>query len=208
MQSGGLNPEAQQGKMKGYIYICKMRYEGKSYYKIGRTTDLGKRELALRTANPFFRIVAKKESCRHQREEKEIHSALKDQRFELEWYELTDDQYAALIANFNFDDYSDDERAENLRLARIIIKPSPVKKEKNHTVIKPGSSNLYHVFKKSKKDYAGELFYRWYYYFYDQNGKKIQKACRGCRTRSEAENFIRSIPSEVNQKGQLTIVNS
>jgi hypothetical protein len=38
-----------------------MRYEGKLYYKIGPTADLGKRELALRTANPFLRIVAKKE---------------------------------------------------------------------------------------------------------------------------------------------------
>lgn len=47
--------------MKGFIYICKMRYEGKLYYKIGPTADLGKRELALRTANPFLRIVAKKE---------------------------------------------------------------------------------------------------------------------------------------------------
>jgi hypothetical protein len=32
---------------------------------------------------------------------------------------LTGDQYAALIADFNFDGYSDDERAENLRLTRI-----------------------------------------------------------------------------------------
>jgi hypothetical protein len=192
--------------MKGLIYICKMRYEGKSYYKIGRTTDLGRRELALRTANPFLRIIAKKETYRHQREEKEIHSAIKERHFELEWFELTDEQYTALFNDFHFENYSDDERAVNLRLARIIIKPVPVKKENIRTVIKP--SDLYHVLKKSKKDYAGKLFYRWYYYFYDQNGKKIQKACRGCHTRQEAESFIRSIPSEVNQKGQLTIVNS
>jgi hypothetical protein len=170
--------------MKGFIYICKMRYEEKSYYKIGRTTDLGKRELALRTANPFLRIVAKKESYRHQREEKEIHNAIKDWRFELEWYELTDDQYAALITNFNFDGYSDGERAENLRLARI-----------RHKI---RSSEIYHVFKKQKKTKAGKAFFRWYYYFTNRDGKKIQKACRGCRTREEAENFIRTIPAEVN----------
>jgi hypothetical protein len=175
--------------MKGLIYICKMRYEGKSYYKIGRTTDLGKRELALRTANPFLRIVAKKESYRYQKEEKEIHNAIKEWHFDLEWFELTDDQYTTLFNDFHFKDYSEDERAVNLQLARI---PAPVEKEKTRT------ANPYHVFNKPKKNRAGERFYRWYYYFYDQNGKKIQKACRGCRTRPGAENFVRSIPSEVN----------
>jgi hypothetical protein len=171
--------------MKGLIYICKMRHGGKSYYKIGRTTDLGKRELALRTANPFLRIVAKKESYRHQREEKEIHSVLKERHFELEWYKLTDEQYTALFKDFQFEDYSEDERAENLQLARLMAP-------------KARSSDLYHIFKKPKKDNAGKRFYRWYYYFYDQYGKKIQKACRGCRTRPEAEDFINAISSEVN----------
>jgi hypothetical protein len=175
--------------MKGFIYICKMRYEGKSYYKIGRTTDLGKRELALRTANPFLRIVAKKESYRYQKEEKEIHTAIKERHFDLEWFELADDQYTTLFNDFHFKDYFDDERAVNLQLARI---PAPVEKERTHT------ANPYHVFNKPKINRAGERFYRWYYYFYDQNGKKIQKACRGCRTRPEAENFVRAIPSEVN----------
>jgi integrase len=52
----------------------------------------------------------------------------------------------------------------------------------------------YHVFKKSKKDRSGKRFYRWYYYFYDQNGKKIQKACPKCRNRSDAESYIRTLP--------------
>jgi hypothetical protein len=121
-------------------------------YKISRTTDLGKRELALRTANPFLTIVAKKESSRNQRKEKEIHSALKERRFEPEWYKLTDEQYTALFNDFHFKDYSEDERAENLRLAR--------------TVTKARSSDLYHVFKKPKKDSTGKRFYRWYYYFW------------------------------------------
>jgi hypothetical protein len=190
--------------MKGLIYICKMLHEGKSYYKIGRTTDLGKRELALRTANPFLRIVAKKESYRHQREEKEIHYALKERHFDLEWFELTDEQYVVLVSDFHFQDYSDDERAENLRLARLTAPQyRPEKTNPRHN-----SNEQYHVFKKPRKNRAGERFFRWYYYFYDQNGKKIQKACRGCRTRSEAENFIRTIPSDVNPKSQPLIVNS
>jgi len=52
----------------------------------------------------------------------------------------------------------------------------------------------YHVFKKKKKSRAGKVFYRWYYYFYDVNGKKIQKACSKCKNRSDAENYIRKLP--------------
>ncbi|MCL2139966.1 MAG: site-specific integrase [Treponema sp.] len=53
----------------------------------------------------------------------------------------------------------------------------------------------YHVFKKSKKTKDGKKFYRWYYYYLEpQTGKKIQKACPNCRNRSDAENYIRTIP--------------
>jgi hypothetical protein len=55
---------------------------------------------------------------------------------------------------------------------------------------------LYTIFKK--KTSAGMSYFRWYYYFYGQNGKKIQKACRGCHTRQEAGNFIKTLPAEVN----------
>jgi hypothetical protein len=123
-------------------------------------------------------------ATKEKKEEKEIHNALKERHFELEWFELTDDQYAMLFNDFHFQDYSEDERAVNLKLARIQTKAR--------------SFDLYHVFKKPKKDRAGKRFYRWYYYFYDQSGKKIQKACRGCRTRLEAENFVSAIPAEVN----------
>jgi integrase len=52
----------------------------------------------------------------------------------------------------------------------------------------------YHVFRKPKKNRAGKRYYRWYYYFYDQNGKKVQKACPKCRNRSDAESYIRTLP--------------
>jgi integrase len=52
----------------------------------------------------------------------------------------------------------------------------------------------YHVFKKPKKTRAGDPFYRWYYYYFDTAGKKIQKACPNCRNRSDAESYIRTLP--------------
>jgi integrase len=52
----------------------------------------------------------------------------------------------------------------------------------------------YHVFKKRKKTRSGDSFSRWYYYFTDTNGKKIQKACPKCRNRSDAESYIRTLP--------------
>jgi len=59
----------------------------------------------------------------------------------------------------------------------------------------------YHVFrkqktsvKKSKETSVEKTFYRWYYYFYNSEGKKIQKACPKCRNRSDAENYIRTLP--------------
>ncbi len=54
----------------------------------------------------------------------------------------------------------------------------------------------YHVFKKPKKTKDGKPFSRWYYYFYDENGRKIQKACPypQCKNRSDAESYIRTLP--------------
>ena len=51
----------------------------------------------------------------------------------------------------------------------------------------------YHVFKKSKEK-SGKKVFKWYYY-YTQNGKRIQKACKGCNNRFEAEAYIRTLPS-------------
>ena len=48
----------------------------------------------------------------------------------------------------------------------------------------------YHVFKKPKIK-NGKKIYKWYYY-YTQNGKQIQKACKNCNNRSDAESYIRS----------------
>ena len=60
----------------------------------------------------------------------------------------------------------------------------------------------YHVFKKPKIK-NGKKIYKWYYY-YTQNGKQIQKACKGCSNRSDAESYIRTLPP-LNQKNNITI---
>jgi hypothetical protein len=167
--------------MKGFLYICKMRYDGKFYYKIGRTTNLGKREQTLKNANPFFEMVAKKISFRHEREEKEIHRVIKPYRFALEWFELNDEQYQRIFTDFQFQEYTEKERIENLRLSGLSTKRYCTDPQQ------------YHVFRKPKVLKNGEKVYRWYYYYFDESKKQVQKACRGCKTRKEAEEYIRKL---------------
>ena len=157
-----------------------MQYEGKSYYKIGRTADLGKRELALRTANPFIKIVARKESSHYEKEEREIQRSIKCYHFVLEWYELEENQYLTVFNNFQFQEYTEEERSKNISLANINTR-------------RLTSGLYYHTFKKPKKLKNGKTVHRWYYYYIDATGKKVQKACQGCKNRQQAENFIREL---------------
>lgn len=51
----------------------------------------------------------------------------------------------------------------------------------------------YHVFRKPKK-IKNKTVHRWYYYFYDPlTGKKIQKACRGCKNQAEAYAYVSAL---------------
>jgi len=163
-----------------------MQHEGKSYYKIGRTIDLGKREITFRVSNPFLKIIAKKVSFRHEREEKEIHYSLKQHHFMLEWYELSDEQYQNVFTSHGFSEYSEDERRKNLRLAGIrnIEKDAPTDKSKGQ---------FFHTFRKPKKLKDGTIVHRWYYYYINENGRQVQRACRGCTNRQQAENYIRNL---------------
>jgi integrase len=54
----------------------------------------------------------------------------------------------------------------------------------------------FHVFRKPKKLKNGKKVYRWYYYYLDENKKQVQKACRGCKSRKEAEDYIRTLAGE------------
>jgi integrase len=51
----------------------------------------------------------------------------------------------------------------------------------------------FHVFKKPKKLKNGKKVHRWYYYYLGEDKKQIQRACRGCKTRKEAEDYIRAL---------------
>jgi integrase len=56
-----------------------------------------------------------------------------------------------------------------------------------------GGKMGYHVFRKPKKLKNGKTVHRWYYYYHDENGKQVQKACKRCKSRKEAEDYIRSL---------------
>jgi integrase len=51
----------------------------------------------------------------------------------------------------------------------------------------------YHLFKKPRLK-NGKTIHKWYYY-YVLNGKQIQKSCKHCTTKAEAEAYIRKLPS-------------
>jgi integrase len=50
----------------------------------------------------------------------------------------------------------------------------------------------FHVFRKPKK-LKNKMVHRWYYYYLDEDKRQVQKACRGCKTSKEAEDYIRTI---------------
>ena len=52
----------------------------------------------------------------------------------------------------------------------------------------------YKVFRKSVKGKSGKTVRRWYYHWTDSAGIQHQKICKGCRNRSEADDFVRTIP--------------
>lgn len=54
----------------------------------------------------------------------------------------------------------------------------------------------FHVFKKPKKLKNGKTVHRWYYYYINESKKQVQKACRGCKTRKEAEDYIRALAGD------------
>jgi integrase len=55
------------------------------------------------------------------------------------------------------------------------------------------NSAIYHVFRKPKTLKNGRSVHRWYYYWQGADGRKVQRACSGCTTRAEAEDYIRRL---------------
>jgi integrase len=51
----------------------------------------------------------------------------------------------------------------------------------------------YRLFRKPRLT-SGKRTHHWYYY-YTENGRQVQKSCKNCRTRVEAEAYVRRLPS-------------
>lgn len=51
----------------------------------------------------------------------------------------------------------------------------------------------YHLFRKEVLS-KGKLIKKWYYWFYDADGIQVQRVCKGCLTKAQAEEFISNLP--------------
>ena len=67
-------------------------------YKIGRTTDIDERLKALKTGNPFVKLIAIHDGDI----ENQVHSRCALSRIDLEWYEMTDRMLDNICKEFNF----------------------------------------------------------------------------------------------------------
>jgi len=61
------------------------------------------------------------------------------------------------------------------------------------------TKNPFTIYQHPKNTKNGKI-HRWYYYFYTLEGKKVQKACKKCETRGEAEEYVNNLPVPANLK--------
>lgn len=55
---------------------------------------------------------------------------------------------------------------------------------------------MYHLFRKTVLGKNGRQVRRWYYWFYDIDGKRKSRACPGCTNRADAEAYVKSLPQQ------------
>jgi len=174
--------------MTGFIYVCEMEYKDEFYYKIGRALNVAKREAELKVGNPFFNLIAIKETRNYEKVEWEIQQSVKNYHFKGEWYKLNKEQYDKLYKDYEFSIYTDEQRTIELK---------PIPKTPHYVFSKRDDTAkrlyTYHVFRKRKILKGNKAVYRWYYWFYNESGRQIQKACKGCKNRPEAENYIKTL---------------
>jgi hypothetical protein len=52
----------------------------------------------------------------------------------------------------------------------------------------------YHLFKKIVTKKNGKKEKQWYYWFYDEDGVRKQRSCKGCSIKAEAERYVSQLP--------------
>lgn len=62
---------------------------------------------------------------------------------------------------------------------------------------------MYHLFRKTVQGKNGKEVRRWYYWFYDTDGKRKNRVCPNCTNRSDAEAYIKSLAPPLITKGDL-----
>jgi integrase len=63
------------------------------------------------------------------------------------------------------------------------------------------------VYQHLKETKAGKA-HRWYYYYYTLDGKKVQKACKGCQTKEQAEAYVAKLPAPLDAKTENGLISS
>ena len=61
----------------------------------------------------------------------------------------------------------------------------------------------YHLFRRTVNQKNGKQVRRWYYWFYDTDGKRKNRVCPNCTNRSDAEAYIKSLAPPLITKGDL-----
>ncbi len=61
---------------------------------------------------------------------------------------------------------------------------------------------VYNLFQNKILNKNGKFVKRWYYWFYNESGRQIKKACKGCKTKAEADSYINQLPPLNNQNRQ------
>lgn len=82
----------------GYIYLMGM---GQGLVKIGRALDVAQRYREFATANPLLTILYTKPVANARRIERALHQQYRGQRFKGEWYLLTGQDVAAIMAHLD-----------------------------------------------------------------------------------------------------------
>lgn len=67
------------------------------------------------------------------------------------------------------------------------------------------TKNTFTIYQHLKETKKGKI-HRWYYYYYTLEGKKVQKACKNCQTKEQAEAYVAKLPLPLNAKTKTCLI--